>query len=146
MTENSIISTLIWRHATRARQRAGIKVGSGLLLSSVNVRRRMDSLLLLDYVGKAIVLARAHTTAARLASDGEGLLYGLAYQIVGSVDWWSPDRIWELAPAIDASDKATGYDVLFTSHSRLGDVLEQASWGTQLGPIQVFRFDLDSSI
>jgi hypothetical protein len=74
-------------------------------------------------------------------------LYGLAHQIVDSAEWWTPDRIWELAGAIDASDNvcdrmplATGYDVLVTSPSRLGDVLGQASWDTEAGPIQPLQF------
>jgi hypothetical protein len=147
MTENSIVSALVWRHVTRARQRAGIEVGSSSLLSSVNVRRRIDPPLPLQYVGNAIVLARAHTTAAELASDDDGSLYGLAHHIVDSADWWTPDRIWELAGSIDASANvsnlilpAAGYDVVVTSPSRLGDVLGEASWGTELGPLQALRF------
>ena len=59
MTENAIISALVWRHITRARHRAGFDVVSSSLLSSVNVRRRIDPPLPLEYVGNAIVLARA---------------------------------------------------------------------------------------
>src|SRR3954451_20145287 len=58
VTENSIISARIWRHVTRAKQRAGIKVGN------------------------AIIMERRHTTAAGLASDSEGSLYEPAHQIV----------------------------------------------------------------
>ncbi|KAJ5778490.1 hypothetical protein N7520_001736 [Penicillium odoratum] len=147
VTEISIVSALVWRHLTRARQRAGIEVGSSSLLSSVNVRRRVDPPLPLEYLGNAIVLARAHTTAADLVSDDEGSLYALAHQIVDSIDWWTPDRIWELAGSIDASANvynlampAVGYDVVVTSPSRLGDILKEISWGTDLGPLQALRF------
>jgi hypothetical protein len=147
MTENSLISALVWRYITRARRSAGIAVDKSSILSSVNVRRRVDPPLPLEYVGNAIVLARANASVEKLLSEKSGSLYELAYDITDSVDWWTSDRIWELAGTIDASDyvcnliyPTSGCDVLVTSPSRLGEVLGNASWGDDLGPIQALRF------
>ncbi|ENI04582.1 hypothetical protein COCC4DRAFT_23811 [Bipolaris maydis ATCC 48331] len=147
MTENSLISALVWRCITRARRSAGISIDSSSILSSVNVRRRVEPPLPLEYVGNAIVLARANTPVDELLSDRCGSLYELAHQITDSINWWTSDRIWEFAGTIDASEDvcnlmhpASGYDVLITSPSRLGDVLGNASWGDDLGSIQALRF------
>lgn len=147
MTENSLISALVWRYITRARRSAGITVDNSSILSSVNVRRRVDPPLPLEYIGNAIVLARANASVGKLLSDESGSLYQLAHEITDSIDWWTSERIWELAGTIDTIDNVcnamhppSGYNVLITSPSRLEDVLGGASWGDDLGPIQALRF------
>ena len=145
VTENALISALIWRHVSRARQLSSREVGTSALLTSVNVRRRMDPPLPLEYLGNAIVLARATATAADLESDGS--LYDLALKVMDSVDWWTADQIWDLCGSIDACTNVgnriippVDHDLLITSPSRLGDVLGTSKWGTELGPVKALRF------
>ncbi|KAJ6029843.1 hypothetical protein N7499_012259 [Penicillium canescens] len=93
---------------TRARQRAGIKTGN------------------------AIGLGRAHTTAAGLASDSWGSLYALAHQILDSAEWWTPDRNWELARAIDASDN----EIMMWTDATVASLLkEDPEWLQWVSPM-----------
>jgi trichothecene 3-O-acetyltransferase len=147
VTENAIISALIWRHVSRARQLSSCGAKSSSLLTSVNVRRRMDPQLAVEYPGNAIVLARATATAAEFDSNSGESLYRLAHKVVGSIDWWTPDQIWGLTGAIEASADVGNkmippldYDLLVTSPSRLGDVLGKSVWGTELGKVKALRW------
>ncbi|KAK5993762.1 Acyltransferase easC-like protein [Cladobotryum mycophilum] len=147
VTANATLSALIWKHVSRARRLSERQIASSSLLSSVNVRRRMDPPLAVEYPGNAIVLARATMTAAELESPGVESLYGIAQKIADSVDWWTPDEIWSLTGAIQACDNVANgmippldYDLLVTSPSRLGDVLGKSRWGAELGSIKALRW------
>ncbi|KAI9932331.1 hypothetical protein ASPWEDRAFT_182850 [Aspergillus wentii DTO 134E9] len=147
MTENALISALLWKHTTLARQKAGIHVDSSALLSTVNVRRRVDPQLPDEYIGNAVVLSRADAASTELHSTDEVSLYALAHKIVTSVNWWTADRIWELTGTIDNSPSVAnrvlprvGHDLLITSPSRIADAQGQSEWGSELGPIKAVRF------
>ena len=149
VTQNSLITALIWRHVSLARQLTSKRVTTSSALTSVNVRRRMDPPLPIEYPGNGIVLARATADPAELESTEEtNTLYNLARKIGDSIDWWTPEEIWQLTGSIDAC-KYVGhwgmippldYDVLVTSPARLGDVLREAEWGRELGPLKALRF------
>ena len=145
VTENALVSALIWRHITKARRLSASGVARSSLYTSVNVRRRMDPPLAIEYPGNAIVLGTATASPSELESSSA--LYAIARKIGDSIDWWTPNRIWELTGAIDACDSvanrlipAMRYDVLVTSPSRLADVLRSSTWGSELGSIKALRF------
>jgi hypothetical protein len=101
LTDSAILSALLWRHITRARQLSAQGVESTSLLNVVNIRRRLEPPLPLDYPGNA--LAHAKTTAATADVESEKSLYELARQVSDSIDWWTSDRIWGLIGAIDST-------------------------------------------
>jgi hypothetical protein len=101
LTDSAILSALIWRHITRARQLASQGVESTCLLNVVNVCRRLEPPLPLDYPGNA--LAHAKTSARTTDVESEKPLYELARQINDSIDWWTSERIWGLIGAIDST-------------------------------------------
>ena len=145
VTENALVSAFIWRHVTKARRLSANGVARSSLYTSVNVRRRMDPPLAVEYPGNAIVLGTARASPSELESSST--LYAIARKIGDSIDWWTPNRIWELTGAIDACDSVAnklipsmGYDVLVTSPSRLVDVLKSSKWGSELGSIKALRF------
>ncbi len=100
-TDSAVLSALLWRHVTRARQLSsqGVKLTS--LLNVVSVCRRLKPPLPLDYPGNA--LAHAKTTAGTADVEFEMPLYELAMQINHSIDWWTSERIWGLIGAIDST-------------------------------------------
>ena len=145
VTENALVSAFIWRHVTKARRLSANGVARSSLYTSVNVLRRMDPPLAVEYPGNAIVLGTARASPSELESSST--LYDIARKIGDSIDWWTPNRIWELTGAIDACDSVAnklipsmGYDVLVTSPSRLVDVLKSSKWGSELGSIKALRF------
>ena len=145
VTENAIVSAFIWRHMTKARRLSASGVARSSLFTSVNVRRRMDPPLAVEYPGNAIVLGTATASTSEL--ELSSTLYAIARKIGDSIEWWTPNRIWELTGAIDACDSvanklipSVGYDILVTSPSRLGDVLKSSKWGSELGSIKALRF------
>jgi hypothetical protein len=103
VTDSAIISALLWRHITRARRLTSRGVESTCILNVVNIRRRLDPPLSLDYPGNAI--AHARTTATPADVESEKTLYELAKQVTDSIDWWTSDRIWGLISAIDSTPR-----------------------------------------
>jgi hypothetical protein len=101
LTDSAILSALLWRHITRARQLSARGVPSTCLLNVVNVCRRLDPPLPLDYPGNA--LAHAKTSAKAVDVESEKPLYELARQVSDSIDWWTSERIWGLIGAIDST-------------------------------------------
>ena len=100
LTDSAVLSALLWRHITRARQLLSRGIGSTSIVNVVNVRRRLEPPLPLDYSGNA--LAHAKTTATVLDVESAKTLYELAMQITDSIDWWTSERIWGLIGAIDS--------------------------------------------
>lgn len=105
----------------------------------------MDPPLAVEYLGNTIVLGTATASVSELESSST--LYAIARKIGDSIDWWTPNRIWELTGAIDACDSVAnrlipsmGYDVLVTSPSRLRYVLKFSKWGSELRSIKALRF------
>jgi hypothetical protein len=101
LTDSAIISALLWRHVTRARKLSSQGVESTCLVNVVNVCRRLEPPLPLDYPGNA--LAHAKTTAKSADVEAGMPLYELAKQVSESIDWWTSERIWGLIGAIDAT-------------------------------------------
>jgi hypothetical protein len=101
LTDSAVLSALLWRHITRARQLSSRGVESTCLLNVVNVCRRLEPPLPLDYPGNA--LAHAKTTARAGDVESEKPLYELARQVCDSIDWWTSERIWGLIGAIDST-------------------------------------------
>jgi hypothetical protein len=101
LTDSAIISALIWRHITRARQLSSQGVSSTCLMNVVNVCRRLEPPLPLDYPGNA--LTHAKTRAGVADVESEMPLYQLASQINDSIDWWTSERIWGLIGAIEST-------------------------------------------
>ena len=100
LTDSAVLSALLWRHITRARQFLSRGIGSTSIINVINVRRRLEPPLPLDYSGNA--LAHAKTTATVLDVESAKTLYELAMQITDSIDWWTSERIWGLIGAIDS--------------------------------------------
>ena len=151
VTENAIVSAFIWRHMAKARGLSARGIGQSSLYTSVNVRRRVDPPLAVEYPGNAIVLGTATASPSELESSST--LYDTARKIADSIDWWTPNRVWELTGAIDACDNVTnkiipsmGYDVVVTSPSRLGDVLKSSTWSPELGSIKALRLAIPAFI
>lgn len=101
LTDSDVLSALLWRHITRARQLSRRGIESSCLLNVVNVRRRMDPPLSTDYPGNA--LAHAKTTAKTTDIESEMPLFELAKQIRESIEWWTSDRIWNFIGAVDST-------------------------------------------
>jgi hypothetical protein len=101
LTDSAVLSALFWRHITKARQLSSRGIESTSLLNVVNVCRRLEPPLPLDYPGNA--LTHAKTTAGTTAVESEMPLYDLARQINDSIDWWTSERIWGLMGAIESA-------------------------------------------
>ncbi|KAL6713729.1 hypothetical protein ACLMJK_008221 [Lecanora helva] len=145
VTQNALVSALIWRHVTKARGLVSRGVSTSSLLTSVNVRQRMDPPLAIEYPGNAIVLARATATASDL--ETESPLYDLARKIGDAIEWWDATNIHDQIGSIESCTQVGNamvppldHDMIVTSPSRLGDVLGQANWSPALGKIQALRF------
>jgi hypothetical protein len=101
LTDSAILSALIWRHITKARQLSSQGVESTCLMNVVNVCRRLEPPLPLDYPGNALTHAKTAATTADVESKMP--LYDLARQISDSIDWWTSERIWGLIGAIEST-------------------------------------------
>lgn len=102
LTNSALLSALFWRHITRARQLSSRGIESTSLMNVVNVCRRLQPPLPLDYPGNA--LTHAKTTGGTAAVESEMPLYDLATQVNESIDWWTSDRIWGLMGAIESTE------------------------------------------
>jgi hypothetical protein len=101
LTDRAVLSAIIWRHITRARQLYLRGVEMTCLLNVVSIDRRLDPPLPVDYPGNS--LAHAKTTATPLEVESEKPLYELARQVTDSIDWWTSERIWGLIGGIDST-------------------------------------------
>ncbi|KIW01192.1 uncharacterized protein PV09_07241 [Verruconis gallopava] len=147
LTDSAVISALLWRHITRARQLSRRGVRATCLLNVVNVCRRLNPPLPLDYPGNA--LAHAKTSATPTEVESEKPLYELARQVNDSIDWWTSERIWGLIGAIDATphvgkvepamDNFQGPDLEITNSGSFGDLLH-LEWSSDLGKAVCLRF------
>ncbi|KAL6835312.1 transferase family domain-containing protein [Trichoderma camerunense] len=147
VTANATLSALIWKQVTRARRLTEKQVASSSLLTSVNVRRRVDPPLAPEYPGNAIALAKANATAEELEAPGVESLYAIAKKVAASIEWWTPDELWSLTGALQTCGNVANkllpplnYDVLVTAPARLGDMLKEARWGPELGDIKALRW------
>jgi hypothetical protein len=149
LTANAIICAVLWRHISRARQLSSRGITTSSAINSVNVRRRMEPPLPLEYPGNAVVHAKTSAATADVESAEPGMLYKLAKQIADAIDWWSPERIRELIGSIQSSEVITkiepdmnnfqGPDVEVTNTSSLGGVMND-DWGCVLGKLKAFRY------
>ncbi|PTB69353.1 hypothetical protein BBK36DRAFT_1109484 [Trichoderma citrinoviride] len=147
VTANATLSALIWKQVSRARRLTEKQVSQSSLITSVNVRRRVEPPLPLEYPGNAIALAKANATAEELEAPGVESLYALAKKVTASIDWWTPEEIWSLTGALQTCGNVANkllpplnYDVLVTAPARLGDMLKEARWGSELGDIKALRW------
>ncbi|KFY43785.1 hypothetical protein V495_03780 [Pseudogymnoascus sp. VKM F-4514 (FW-929)] len=149
LTEHAIICAVLWRHISRARQLSARGIMTHSFINTVNIRRRMDPSLPLEYPGNALVHAKTSATTTDVDSAEPGMLYKLAKQITDAIDWWTPERIWELIGAIESSEKVSkiepnmdnfqGPDLEVTSTAALGHIFS-VDWGCGLGRLKAFRF------
>jgi hypothetical protein len=98
LTDSAILSAILWRHVSRARQLSSHGIESTSLLNVVNICRRLEPPLPPNYPGNA--LTHAKTTARSSDVESERPIYELARQINESIDWWTSERIWGLMGAI----------------------------------------------
>lgn len=149
LTDNAIMCAMLWRHVSRARQLSSRGIMENSFINTVNVRRRMDPPLPLEYPGNALVHAKTSAVTADVESAEPGMLYKLAKQITDAIEWWTSDRIWELIGAVESSamvskiepnmDNFQGPDLEVTSTAAMGDILH-ASWGCELGKLKALRY------
>lgn len=100
-----------------------------------------------------IVGARALATPAELYDDGDKALYTLARKVTESIDWWTPDRIWEFLGAIEAAEAVDNQllppmdlDLVVTNPYRMSDLLDASYWGRELGKAQSIRWAFSSFV
>lgn len=149
LTDHAIICAVLWRHISRARQLSSRGIMANSFINSVNVRRRMDPPLPLEYPGNAIVHAKTSAATADVESAEPGTLYKLAKQIADGIEWWTSDRIWELIGAVESSaivskiepnmDSFQGPDLEVTSTAAMGDILS-VDWGCELERLKALRY------
>jgi hypothetical protein len=118
-------------------------------INTVNVRRRLDPPLPLEYLGNALVHAKTSAATVDVESAEPGMLYKLAKQITDAIEWWTSERVWELIGAIESSvmvskvepdmDNFQGPDLEVTSTAAMGDVF-RADWGCGLGRVRALRY------
>ncbi|KAM4060706.1 transferase family protein [Hirsutella rhossiliensis] len=149
LTNHAILCAALWRHISRARQLSSLGITTNSFISTVNVRRRMDPPLPLEYAGNALVHAKTSAAVSDVVSAEPGTLYMLARQITHAIEWWTSERIWELIGAIESSamiskiepdmDNFQGPDLEVSNTATIGDVLE-LDWGCRLGKVKAIRF------
>ncbi|KAH6648948.1 transferase [Truncatella angustata] len=145
-TENSLLSALIWRHFTRARQLSSKGIKSTAIVTAVNVRPRLEPALSPDYAGNAVANAKAVARTADV--EAEMPLHELASQISDSINWWTSERVRGYIAAIDATpcvdsvemaaDYFQGPDILITNNGSFNDMLND-EWGVDLGSPSCLR-------
>ncbi|KFY95217.1 hypothetical protein V500_02894 [Pseudogymnoascus sp. VKM F-4518 (FW-2643)] len=139
LTDKAVLSALLWRHISRARQlhSRGIKTTS--VVNMVNIRRRLRPPLPLDYTGNAVVVGKATVSAADVETKMH--LHELARRVSESIDWWTSERIWGYIGALDSTLEAlrVGPDVnnfrgpdLEITDNGSNDMMEM-EWGPDLG-------------
>ncbi|KAJ5785504.1 transferase family domain-containing protein [Penicillium pulvis] len=148
LTDHAVLCAALWRHISRARQLSSSGITTTSFINPINIRRRMDPPLPLEYVGNALVHAKTSAAVSDVESAEPGTLYKLATQITHAIDWWTPERIWELIGAIESSemvskiepdmDNFQGPDLEVSNIAAVGDMLE-LDWGHQLGKAKAIR-------
>lgn len=149
LTDNAIICAVLWRHISRARQLSSRGIMTNSFINTVNVRRRMNPPLPLEYPGNAVVHSKTSAATADVESSEPGMLYRMAKQITDAIEWWTSERIWELIGAIESSaivsklepnmDNFQGPDLEVTSTAAMGDIY-RFDWGCELGRLKALRF------
>lgn len=149
LTDNTIMCALLWRHISRARQLSSRGITANSFISTVNVRRRIEPPLPLDYAGNAIVHAKTSSATADVESGEPGMLYKLATQITNAIEWWTSERIGELIGAIESSetvskiepnmDNFQGPDLEVTSVANMDDILS-VDWGCGISKVKAVRY------
>lgn len=102
-TENALLSALVWRHFTRARQLSSRGIKSTSIVTAVNLRPRLEPTLSPEYVGNAVSNAKA--VAGTDDVESEKSLHELANQISDSINWWTSERVWDYIAAIDVTPR-----------------------------------------
>ncbi|CAI7658334.1 unnamed protein product [Penicillium bialowiezense] len=145
-TANSVVAAFIWQKLSAAWHKSGHEDASSALFSAVNVRRRMDPPMPPDYMRNAIVLSRAQADAKNLHAPSSDVIYDLARKISTSVDYWTPEQIYDLMSAIESWPKTNArlfpplnLDIFLTSPASLGKQIWESKWGQQLGAVKAIR-------
>ncbi|KAJ5913708.1 transferase family domain-containing protein [Penicillium tannophilum] len=148
LTDHAILCAALWRHISRARQLSSSGITTTSFITPVNIRRRMDPPLPLEYPGNALVHAKTSAAVSGVEAAEPGTLYNLATQITHAIDWWTSERIWDLIGAIESSemvskiepdmDNFQGPDLEVTNTAAIGEALE-LDWGNQLGKAKAIR-------
>jgi hypothetical protein len=148
-TLNSTLSALFWRHISRARRLVDQSIKYSSLMTVCDFRARLDPPLPPDYVGNALMFAKAQLLVKDLCSDEPDALYRAASSISESVHWWDSDRIQGLLGAVegtkDLRDIEWDCDAHFGPDVQVTSTLGSSSpydfdWGLQLGKMQALRF------
>ncbi|KAJ5771721.1 hypothetical protein N7520_002250 [Penicillium odoratum] len=149
LTDNTILCAVLWRHISRARQLSSRGIMKNSFISTVNVRRRIEPPLPLDYVGNAIVHAKTSSATADVESGEPGMLYKLGRQITNAIEWWTSERIGELIGAIESSetvskiepnmDNFQGPDLEVTSVANMDEILS-VDWGFGISKVKAVRY------
>ncbi|KAL4893540.1 transferase [Aspergillus ambiguus] len=149
LTDHTILSAVLWRRISRARQLSSRGIMTTSFMTTVNVRRRMDPPLPLDYAGNAVIHAKTSAATADMESTEPGTLYNLAKQITDAIEWWTPERIRDLIGAIESNtevskiepnmDNFLGSDVEVSSAASMGDV-SSSYWGCELQKLKAVRY------
>jgi hypothetical protein len=148
VTEASLLSALIWRNVSVARELLSKGAPGSALFTSTNVRRMLDPQLPMTYPGNAIALARADASSEELHSNEEiKTLYLLARRISDSVEWWTPEQLWDLAGTVHESENVVDLmlpnldnSFYISQPARFGDLLGKSQWGGEMGAIKSVRF------
>jgi hypothetical protein len=148
-TLNSTLSAFLWRHMSLARLAIGEDIKKSGLLTVVDIRSRIEPPLPSDYVGNALIFARADTDVSKLCSKTPRDLYETASKITESVNWWDADKIEALLGAVEGTsdmrsiewnvDCHFGNDVQVTSTLGAASPYE-LDWGSRLGKFKALRF------
>ncbi|KAL5349232.1 hypothetical protein ACLOAV_005520 [Pseudogymnoascus australis] len=101
VTDKTLLSALLWRHISRARQLRSRGIKTTSVVNMVNIRRRLRPPLPLDYTGNAVVVAKATVSAEDV--EAKMHLHELAGRVSESIDWWTSERIWGYIGALDSA-------------------------------------------
>ncbi|OBT61647.1 hypothetical protein VE03_08388 [Pseudogymnoascus sp. 23342-1-I1] len=145
VTDKTLLSALIWRHISRARLLRSRGLMTTSVVNMVNIRRRLQPPLPLDYSGNAVVVAKATVSAEEVETELH--LHELARRVSESIEWWTSERIWGYIGALDSAPEVlrVGADVnnfqgpdLEITDNGSNDIMEM-EWGPDLGPILGIR-------
>ncbi|CAI6341061.1 unnamed protein product [Periconia digitata] len=147
LTTSAMISALIWRHFTRARNLSSRGFKSTRIVNIVDISKRLQPPLSDSYPGNSVVWASSTKDVLKVESGAP--LYELAKTITDSIQWWNSERIRGFFGAVDtlphvaklepAVDTNLGPDVSITDNSSYGGMYDM-EWGPDLGKATCLRF------
>lgn len=148
-TLNNTLSALFWRHISLARDLDDRGFQHSGLMTVCDFRARLDPPLPSNYVGNALMFAKAKLSITELCSDNPDVLYKIASHIGEGIQWWDSEKIQSLLGAVEGTadmrtiewdcDSHFGPDVQITSTMSSSSPYS-FDWGHQLGKMQALRF------